>query len=128
MFSGKLCWGAGARYRGKNGQSRAFRAPRKALRTSWDSRDSSMRTTDKISSFVANHFTTCVDQHPHWSSVGRTAHHLACTHHRTLLNNFCHFLINLRNFCAIGHWTHKPKGYKHSLNVRSKGASQKNTK
>ncbi len=35
---------------------------------------------------------------------------------------FFHFWINLSNFCAIGHWTHQPKGYQHSLNLRSKEA------
>jgi hypothetical protein len=28
----------------------------------------------------------------------------------------------------IGHWTHQPKGYQHSLNIRSEGASQKRQK
>jgi hypothetical protein len=39
-----------------------------------------------------------------------------------------HFLINLSNLLDIGHWTHQPKGYQHSLNIRSEGASQKRQK
>jgi hypothetical protein len=46
------------------------------------------------------HFTTCVDQHPHWSLLGRTPQHWACT--RILFNIFS-FLNQFEQFLC--HWT-----------------------
>jgi len=113
-------WGACTRYRGKNGPG--FPSPEKVMGF-----EEMQQCELPITAGVLRHyhFTTCVDQHPHWSPV-RWVEPLI-TEHVLIIEHFSisfHFLINLSNFCAIGHWTHKPKGYKHSLNVTSKEASQ----
>jgi len=109
------------RYRGKNGQ--VFPSPEKV--TGFEGiQQYELPIIFGVSRHY--HFTICVDQHPHWSPVGRTAHHRASTYHRTLFNIFFHFLINLSNFCAIGHTNQRVTNILWMLEIKEH--PKKNTK
>jgi hypothetical protein len=92
MFSGKLSWGASTRYRGKTGQG--FPSPEKVMGFE------GIQQCELLLTFgVSRHyrFTTCVDQRPHWSQVGRIGYHRACTYHQTLFNIFS-FIYQFEHF------------------------------
>ncbi len=125
MFSGKSRFGgASRRYGGKKWTG---------LSKPWEGHgiqaNPAMWTTDNIFVGVWRHyrFTTCVDQHPHWSPVGRTAHHQTCTYHRTIFNIFS-FFSKFEHFLC--HWTldTPTKGYQHSFKTLEVKEHKKNTK